>query len=95
MKLIGAIRPTATSELVAEGHDRGSADEAVRELIPDGFEAVQVAFSMKAGITTATAKIRATRVEQLEAEGATYETADAALRALVPEGYVLLSRSTA
>ncbi len=92
MRLTGSIRPTATTELVAEGHDRGSAYEALEALVPAGHELVRAHFSMKDGVTTAIGVIRPDRVEPIEAEGTDYAAANAALLAAVPEGYVLLSR---
>jgi len=92
MRLIGTIRPTATTELVAEGHDRGSAYEALEALVPAGHELIQAHFSMKAGVTTARGTIRPDRPETIEAEGADYAAANAALEAQVPDGYVLLGR---
>lgn len=92
MRLTGTIRPTATTELVAEGHDRGSAYDALVALVPAGHVLVQAHFSMKEGVTTAKGVIRPDRVETIEAEGPDYQAANAALEAAVPEGYVLLSR---
>lgn len=92
MRLIGTIRPTATTELVAEGHDRGSAYEALEALVPAGHELIQAHFSMKSGVTTARGTIRPDRTETIEAEGADYAAANAALEAQVPDGYVLLGR---
>lgn len=34
MRLTGSIRPTATTDIVAEGHDRGSAYDALAALVP-------------------------------------------------------------
>jgi len=93
MHLTGAIRPTATNELVAADHDRGSAYAAVAALVPDGFELVRAHFAMKDGTTTATAEIRAVRTEPITAEGADYTAANTALQAQVPDGYVLLHRT--
>lgn len=95
MRLVGTIRPTATTELVAEGHDRGSAYEALEALVPAGHELVRAHFSMKNGVTTGTGVIRPDRVEAIEAEGADYEAANASLVAQVPDGYVPLGRTTA
>ncbi|GAA2453125.1 hypothetical protein [Agromyces soli] len=92
MRLTGTIRPTATTELVAEGHDRGSAYDALVALVPAGHVLVQAHFSMKEGVTTAKGVIRPDRVEAIEAEGPDYATANAALEAAVPDGYVLLNR---
>jgi phosphotransferase system HPr-like phosphotransfer protein len=92
MRLIGSIRPTATTELVAEGNDRGSAYDALAALVPAGQELIQAHVSMKAGVTTARGVIRPNRTESIEADGADYVSANAALEALVPDGYVLLGR---
>ncbi len=92
MRLTGTIRPTATTELVAEGHDRGSAYDALLALVPAGHVLVQAHFSMKEGVTTATGVNRPDRVEAREAEGPDSATANAALEAAVPDGYVLLTR---
>lgn len=91
MRLIGSIRPTKTTKLEAAGHDRGSAYDALAELVPPGHELVQAHFSMKAGVTTGSGVIRPDRIEQIEAEGPNYDAAHAALRALVPDSYRLLT----
>jgi len=93
MHLTGTIRPTATSELVAAGHDRGTAYQALTAQVPDGFELTRAHFAMKDGTTTATGVIRAVRTEPIEADGPDYATANAALEAQVPDGYVLLGRT--
>ncbi|MFF2493266.1 hypothetical protein [Agromyces sp. NPDC058064] len=93
MHLTGTIRPTTASEIVADGHDRGSAYDALSAQVPDGFELARAHFSMKAGTTTATGVIRAARTEEITAEGAGYAAACAALEAEVPDGYQLLYRT--
>ncbi|MFD4111636.1 hypothetical protein ACFWWU_36595 [Streptomyces sp. NPDC058650] len=90
MRLTGTIRPNTTTELVASGHDRGSAYEALGAQVQSGHTLTRAHFAMKAGVTTATGEIRPDRTEPVEAEGATYTSAAAALRAQVPAGYVLL-----
>lgn len=90
MHLTGTMRPTSTVELVAEGHDRGSAYDALAAQVPAGQELVQAHFTMKDSVTTARGIIRSARVEPIEADGANYAAASAALEAQVPDGYVLL-----
>jgi len=93
MRITGSVRPTATSEIVAAGHDRGSAYAALAAQVPEGFELTRAHFAMKDGTTTATGVIRATRTEDVVADGTDYESANAALEAQVPDGYLLLGRT--
>lgn len=90
MRLTGTIRPTSTSELVAAGHDRGSAYDALNAQVPPGHILLRAHFDMKGGVTTATGVIRPDRTEPVEAEGVDYAAASAALRARIPDGYLLL-----
>lgn len=93
MRLIGNVRPIAANEIVAAGHDRGSAYDALSTQVPEGFDLIQAHFTMKDGVTTAKGVIRATRTEDVVADGADYDSANAALEAQVPDGYVLLGRT--
>lgn len=90
MRLTGTVRPTSTTELVAAGHDRSSAYEALAAQVPPGHILLRAYFDMKAGVTTGTGVIRADRTEPIEADGADYASAAAALRAQVPAGFQLL-----
>ncbi|MFB6611810.1 hypothetical protein ACFCVO_15885 [Agromyces sp. NPDC056379] len=90
MRLTGLIRPSSTADLVAAGHDRGSAYEALVAQVPPGHSLLRAHFDMAAGVTTATGVIRPDRTEPVDAEGANYTAATAALREQVPDGYLLL-----
>ncbi|MGH3705180.1 MAG: hypothetical protein ACRDT9_11170 [Agromyces sp.] len=61
MRMIGTIRSKSTSEIVAAGHGRGSAYEALEAQVPPGHVLLRAHFSMSAGVTTATGVIRADR----------------------------------
>lgn len=90
MRLVGAVRPISSEQLVDRGHSLVDARERLLARVPEGQELVRAADRKDGEELIITGTIRPTRVEEIAAEGESYEAAKTALLAEVPAGYRLL-----
>ncbi|QPZ40023.1 hypothetical protein [Paramicrobacterium chengjingii] len=89
-RLVSAYRTTQTDQITQDAAEVTEARAMIEQVVPDGFEIIQLDIGKIDGGTRVTGIIRSTAVTPIEATGADYVSARDALKAKVPEESVSL-----